>query len=69
MRAFGGIDVEPRSCLVSPRTRHSNLELLAKLKSEFDNLKLLPREILGFPGALNARVAAHLLPGWAGSLG
>lgn len=38
----------------SPRARRSNLDLLARLKSEFDNLRLLPREILGFPGAINA---------------
>jgi glycosyltransferase involved in cell wall biosynthesis len=37
-----------------PRTRRSNLDLLTALNSEFDNLRLLPREILGFPGAINA---------------
>jgi GT2 family glycosyltransferase len=40
--------------VLSPKTRRPNLDLLAALKSEFDNLRLLPREVLGFPGAINA---------------
>jgi glycosyltransferase involved in cell wall biosynthesis len=38
----------------SPRTRPSNLALLKSLRSEFVNLRLIRREVLGFPGALNA---------------
>ena len=48
--------------VLSPRTRNSNLDLLAKLKSEFDNLRLLAREILGFPGAINAGFEAASAP-------
>ncbi len=48
--------------VLSPRTRHSNLDLLAALKSEFDNLRLLPREIPGFPGAINAGFEAASAP-------
>jgi len=40
--------------VLSPKTGSSNLRLLDALKSQFDNLRLLPRDILGFPGALNA---------------
>lgn len=40
--------------VLSPKTRRSNLDLLGALKSQFDNLSVLPREILGFPGAINA---------------
>jgi GT2 family glycosyltransferase len=38
----------------SPKTRRSNLDLLAALRSDFRNLRMLPRHVLGFPGALNA---------------
>jgi glycosyltransferase involved in cell wall biosynthesis len=40
--------------VLSPRTRTSNLRLLDDLKLEFDNLRIVPRDVLGFPGALNA---------------
>ena len=40
--------------VLSPKTRRSNLDLLAALKSEFDDLQILARDRLGFPGALNA---------------
>jgi glycosyltransferase involved in cell wall biosynthesis len=40
--------------VLSPKTRTSNLRLLDHLKLEFDNLRILPRDIMGFPGALNA---------------
>jgi glycosyltransferase involved in cell wall biosynthesis len=40
--------------VLSPITRQSNLELLEALKLEFHNLRVLPRETLGFPGAINA---------------
>ncbi len=40
--------------VLSPKTRTSNLRLLDRLKLEFDNLRILPRHIMGFPGALNA---------------
>jgi glycosyltransferase involved in cell wall biosynthesis len=46
--------------VLSPKTRRSNLDLLATLKSEFDNLRVLPRETLGFPGAINAGFNAIL---------
>jgi glycosyltransferase involved in cell wall biosynthesis len=48
--------------VLSPRTRRSNLAFLDRLKSEFDNLRLLPREILGFPGAINAGFEAASAP-------
>jgi glycosyltransferase involved in cell wall biosynthesis len=40
--------------VLSPITRQSNLDLLAALNSEYDNLRVLPRETMGFPGAINA---------------
>ena len=40
--------------VLSPITRQSNLDLLAALKLEFHNLRVLPRETMGFPGAINA---------------
>lgn len=44
--------------VLSPKTRRSNLDLLDALKSQFDNLRVLPREIMGFPGAINAGFVA-----------
>jgi glycosyltransferase involved in cell wall biosynthesis len=40
--------------VLSPVTRQSNRDLLAALNSEFDNLRVLPCETMGFPGAINA---------------
>jgi hypothetical protein len=40
--------------VLSPITRQSNLDLLAALNSESDSLRVLPRETMGFPGAINA---------------
>lgn len=40
--------------VLSPKTRTSNLRLLDDLKLEFDNLRILARDVMGFPGALNA---------------
>ena len=42
----------------SPRVRQSNLDLIARLMREFDNLVLTPEKPgRGFPGAINAGIA------------
>jgi glycosyltransferase involved in cell wall biosynthesis len=40
--------------VLSPKTGSSNLRLLEGLAAQFDNLRVMPRDIMGFPGALNA---------------
>ena len=48
--------------VLSPKTGRSNRDLLGRLQTEFDNLRVIPREVLGFPGALNAGFRAASSP-------